>query len=245
MKLQLVLLSLFISCSLVAQKTKKVIAKDKINDSKEIYYVLKSDKTVKQGKYSKYNSLNNLILKGEYSNNYKSGLWAIYSNDGILKMKGAYEKERKTGVWEYFNEKNKVIQKFDFSNNQLTYFEKFEFEEEDFAIVSKTNTANASLERPPLYLGGQIGILKGVYNNIRYPTVARENGIEGTVNIKFTVNKDGSLSDFEILKNVGGGCGEEALRMAKILNDGFWIPGIANGEFVSTTHTLPIRFKLN
>ncbi|MBL4649190.1 MAG: TonB family protein, partial [Aureispira sp.] len=116
---------------------------------------------------------------------------------------------------------------------------------DDFKIVSEDNTDNLNLERPPLYLGGKIGILKKVYTNIRYPNLARENGIQGTVKIKFMVNQDGKLSNYTILENIGGGCGEEALRMIKILNDGFWIPGIANGEFVSTTYTIPIRFKLN
>jgi len=245
MKIKLILLSLFISCSLVAQKTKKIKVKDKKDDSKEIYYILKSNKTIRQGAYSKYNELNNLILEGEYADNYKSGLWKIYSNDGLLKMKGTYEKNQKTGIWEYFNAEKKIIQKFDFSNKKLIFFEDFEFEKENFKIVSKDNTDNLNLERPPLYLGGKIGILKKVYTNIRYPNLARENGIQGTVKIKFMVNQDGKLSNYTILKNIGGGCGEEALRMIKILNDGFWIPGIANGEFVSTTYTIPIRFKLN
>jgi TonB family protein len=245
MKIKLILLSLLISCSLVAQKTKKIKVKNKKEDSIEIYYVLKSDKTIKQGTYSKYNNLNNLILEGEYSDNYKSGLWEIYSNDGILKMKGAYEKCLKTGIWDYFNAENKIIQKFDFSNKKLTFFEEFEFEEDDFEIVSKDNVANLNLERPPLYLGGKISILKNIYTNISYPNIARENGIQGTVEIRFTVNKDGKLSNYTILKNVAGGCSEEALRMVKILNDGFWIPGIANGKLVSTTYTIPIRFKLN
>ncbi|MBL4648916.1 MAG: hypothetical protein JKY03_04240, partial [Aureispira sp.] len=128
MKIKLILLSLFISCSLVAQKTKKIKVKDKKDDSKEIYYILKSNKTIRQGAYSKYNELNNLILEGEYADNYKSGLWKIYSNDGLLKMKGTYEKNQKTGIWEYFNAEKKIIQRFDFSNKKLIFFEDFEFE---------------------------------------------------------------------------------------------------------------------
>jgi TonB family protein len=245
MKTQLILFYLLISCSLLAQKTKKVKTKDKIDGSKEVYYVLKAYKTIKQGKYSKYNALGNLILEGEYSNNYKTGLWKIYSNDGLLKMKGAYDTDIKTGVWEYLNSKSEIIQKFDFSNQKLTFFEKIEFNQDDFEIVSEDNTSNLSLERPPLYLKGKTSILKNIYQNIGYPNLARENGIQGTVKIKFIVNKDGSLSNYEILENIGGGCAEEALRMVKLLDDGFWLAGIANGELVNTTHIIPIRFKLN
>lgn len=79
-------------------------------------------------------------------------------------------------------------------------------------------------------------------NNIKYPEEAEKAGIEGTVVIEITVKEDGSLADFNILKDVDGGCGAEALRVMKMMPR--WIPGKKDGKAVSTTLKLPVKFAL-
>ncbi len=81
--------------------------------------------------------------------------------------------------------------------------------------------------------------------NVKYPAMARENGIDGTVYVGFIVRKDGSISNVSIkrgLNNGGGGCDAEALRVVKKMPD--WNPGMQDGEPVNVAYTLPIRFKL-
>lgn len=86
--------------------------------------------------------------------------------------------------------------------------------------------------------------------NIVYPQVAREEEIEGTVVISFVVEPDGYISDVKLVKDIGGGCGEEALRVANAMNKALkdaglqWTPGKLNGAPVRTQVNLPIRFKI-
>lgn len=94
----------------------------------------------------------------------------------------------------------------------------------------------------PEYPGGEAALLAYVGQNINYPPTAREALIEGTVVIRFVVDREGRVRDVEILKDIGGGCGSEALRVVSSL--GQWKPGEQNGKPVSVRYVLPIRFKL-
>lgn len=77
----------------------------------------------------------------------------------------------------------------------------------------------------------------------RYPEIARQNEIEGTVYIKFIIEKDGSINNAIILRDIGGGCGEEALRVVNLMPK--WTPGKQWGWPVRVQFTLPVKFKLN
>lgn len=90
-------------------------------------------------------------------------------------------------------------------------------------------------------------LLKYIYDNIRYPQMAIENGIEGFATISFVVSKDGSIRDAKILREPGGGCGKEALRVVNKMNKlgKKWTPGKQRGRPVEVQYTLPVRFKLN
>ncbi|MCB0514463.1 MAG: energy transducer TonB [Chitinophagales bacterium] len=97
------------------------------------------------------------------------------------------------------------------------------------------------VEKMPEFPGGQTAMMDYVYENIKYPTLAEQNHIEGLVLITFVVNEDGSLSDFVIKKDIGFGCGEEALRVIKTLPK--FTPGMQRGKPVKVQYNLPIRFK--
>lgn len=79
-------------------------------------------------------------------------------------------------------------------------------------------------------------------NNTHYPAMAKENGIEGKVVVQFVVNEDGSISGTKVLRHVGGGCDDEALRVVSSMPA--WKPGMQNGQPVKVYYTLPITFKL-
>ena len=83
-------------------------------------------------------------------------------------------------------------------------------------------------------------LLKWVSERINYPTIARENGITGKVVIQFVVEKDGSISNANIARDIGGGCGKEALRVVKSMPK--WIPGQQRSEPVRVRFTLPVKF---
>ena len=83
-----------------------------------------------------------------------------------------------------------------------------------------------------------------VQKQLKYPTIARENGIQGMCPVRFVVRSDGSISDIQLLRDIGAGCGKEALRVTTMLKDQCWKSGIQNGRRVSVQMVLPIRFKL-
>lgn len=89
----------------------------------------------------------------------------------------------------------------------------------------------------------QTKLMEFIFNNIKYPAEAKEKGIEGTVYVKFIVEKDGTIADAEIARNVEGGCGEEVLRLVYTMPK--WVPGKKDGKAVRTEFALPVKFKLD
>jgi protein TonB len=85
-----------------------------------------------------------------------------------------------------------------------------------------------------------------IYDNIKYPTLARETGIQGSVVVSFVVNKDGSVEQITVLRDPGAGCGAEAERVVKLMNDKNikWMPGKQRGKPVRVQFILPIKFAL-
>lgn len=99
-----------------------------------------------------------------------------------------------------------------------------------------------NVELAPEYQGGQKALGRFLGSRLRYPARARQNKIQGKVYIGFIVEKNGSLSDFKVVRGIGGGCDEEAIRVLKL--SPLWKPGYANGKPVRTSYTLPITFQL-
>lgn len=97
-------------------------------------------------------------------------------------------------------------------------------------------------EEQPTYPGGYAAMMKFLDNNIVYPRVAKEVNITGRVYIEFVVEKDGSLSNMTVLKGIGGGCEEEALRVLRLMPK--WNCGKQNHIPVRVRLTLPIKFSL-
>lgn len=106
-------------------------------------------------------------------------------------------------------------------------------EEQIFTIV----------EDQPGFPGGDAALMQYLQGNLRYPTMAREAGIQGTVFVTFVVERDGSITDVRILRGVGGGLDEEAVRVVR--NMPRWTPGRQRGQAVRVQFNLPIRFVLN
>jgi len=78
--------------------------------------------------------------------------------------------------------------------------------------------------------------------NIKYPSKAKEESIEGTVYLTFVIGSKGEVTDIKVLKGIGGGCDEEAVRLVENMPD--WIPGKQRGNPVSVQYNLPVQFKL-
>lgn len=98
------------------------------------------------------------------------------------------------------------------------------------------------VEEMPSFPGGEDKLFDYLRKNIKFPPVARENGIQGRVFVTFVVDKDGRVKDARILRGIGGGCDEEALRVISNMPD--WKPGKQNGRSVSVQYNLPVNFTL-
>lgn len=89
-------------------------------------------------------------------------------------------------------------------------------------------------------------MLEFIYKNIKYPTLASENGVEGTVVLSFVVDTKGNIQNLTILRDIGGGCGAEALRVVEMMNNlpQKWTPGRQQNQAVNVRFNLPVKFKL-
>ena len=98
------------------------------------------------------------------------------------------------------------------------------------------------VDERPLPPGGMEVMYDYFSKNMNYPELAKEKGIEGIVVTTFLVQKDGSISDVEILRGIGGYCDEEAIRLIQSMEK--WTPGKLKEEAVVTRMRIPINFRL-
>jgi|APHig6443718053_1056840.scaffolds.fasta_scaffold32436_2 periplasmic protein TonB len=98
------------------------------------------------------------------------------------------------------------------------------------------------VENAPAFPGGDVARMKFLQDNIKYPQMARESGIQGTVYVTFVVERNGNVTDVKILRGIGGGCDEEAVRVVQ--NMPKWEPGKQRGKPVRVQFNMPIKFTL-
>ena len=113
---------------------------------------------------------------------------------------------------------------------------------EDQQIVEETMEPLLVVEQMPDFPGGEGELYKYLQEHIKFPPLARESGITGTVYIRFIVDKNGKISNVSLLRGIGGGCDEEAIRVIKGMPD--WKPGRQNGLAVPVYFTSPVKFIL-
>ncbi|MEO6149206.1 MAG: TonB family protein [Mucilaginibacter sp.] len=109
-------------------------------------------------------------------------------------------------------------------------------------IEADPNQIFTAVEQVPEFPGGLSAFGKYLSNNIKYPAVARENNVQGRVFLTFVVEKDGALTDIKVLRSLGSGTDEEAIRVLK--KSPKWKPGIQNGRPVRVQYNIPIAFNL-
>ncbi len=115
------------------------------------------------------------------------------------------------------------------------------------AVSAQKNDNNVIVsnfdEHRPAFPGGEAALLRFIAENTQYPLEALTNKIEGKVFIQFVIEKDGSVSNVKLLRGIGSGCNEEAIRVVKMLPK--FKPGMQNGQAVRVQYNVPIMFKLD
>lgn len=98
------------------------------------------------------------------------------------------------------------------------------------------------VEKEAEFPGGFEAMNRFLSENIKYPTLAKQKNIQGKVIISFIIEKNGSISDIKVIKDIGEGCGEEGVRIVKLMPK--WKPAQQRGEPVRQQFLLPISFNL-
>jgi protein TonB len=113
------------------------------------------------------------------------------------------------------------------------------------AMAQNKKTSNdkvfEKVEDMPEFPGGEQAMMDFVSKNVVYPKEAQEKGISGRVMVSFIVEKDGSVNEVKIVRGIGGGCDEEAVRVVKSMPK--WKPGKMKGKPVRVSYMMPIIFK--
>lgn len=97
-------------------------------------------------------------------------------------------------------------------------------------------------QMPEFPNGGMAGLMQYLSKNIKYPTIAQENGTQGRVTVQFVVNKDGSIVDAKVLRGVDPYLDKEAIRVISAMPK--WKPGMQRGKPVRVKYTVPVMFRL-
>lgn len=109
-------------------------------------------------------------------------------------------------------------------------------------VEEEDNVIFQVVETQPSFPGGDQALFKFLGENVKYPVIAQENGIQGRVICQFVVNKDGSIVDVEVVRPVDPSLDKEAIRVIKSMPK--WSPGKQRGKSVRVKYTLPVNFKL-
>lgn len=112
-------------------------------------------------------------------------------------------------------------------------------------VVKENKSAKAfiEVEVQPAYPGGYEAMAKFMVENVKYPEAAKNNKVQGTVFVTFTVSKKGKLNNVKVLRGIGSRCDEEAVRVIKKMPA--WEPALSQGKPVEAAITMPVKFALN
>lgn len=130
------------------------------------------------------------------------------------------------------------------SDSTISYiYEKAEKEPVSAEITESENSDVFTIvEEMPSFPGGENARNRFLAENIIYPSKARNAGIQGMAYISFIIDKDGNVTNVKVLRGIGGGCDEEAVRVVELMPQ--WKPGKQNGKNVRVLFNMPIEFRL-
>lgn len=194
----------------MAQQTKmKRVKFEGSNQIKEEFEVLKRKKRIKQGAYRRFFEDGRLAEEGQYANNLKVGNWRIYHPNGQLMEAGAFQRNKRTEEWAFYDEKGQQIM-------ERVYKRGRKIEEQRMGIWETKRAGGKVITR---YDYDRDSLLMPyISTNLKYPPLARERGIEGTVILQFSRDSLCELYNVRFQKSVGAGCDQEVLRRIKEMN---------------------------
>lgn len=247
--LNLLLLSILLSTSTFSQDRKKITNSigDKYALTKETYYVLKSDNTIKDGPYQLVQR-DLLTQSGTYTNGQKDSIWEYYAYDRlknqIVLSRKWYAQGQKTGKWEFFNLDGNKEAAYDFTTDQVTYPPSSQRDTTTYYYqTSSGDWVRGNLDTNPIKLYGSAEWQRYLNRNFRYPNEAVEKELMGIVLISIMVDENGEPSNFAVFQKAAPSLDKEALRVVSAYDHAF-TPAIKDGKKVKSLYIIPITFKL-
>lgn len=210
------------------------------------YRITQNDVAVSNGKIQRTYYMSGKIFSELYfhsepqkdnpkkTNNIKDGIYREWFENGNLKLQASYNNNKFNGefiTWWKNNQKRRVD---NYTDGKCT----------GGTCYDSTGVAVAyyPYEQMPLFPGGEKELLYFIGHNLRYPVVAQENGVQGTVILRFVITKEGKVDNITILRSLSIETDREAYRVVAALPD--WTPGKQEGEPVNVYYTLPIKYRL-
>lgn len=209
---------------------------------KEIFYVLRSDTTVRQGTY-RLESMGKVMITGHFKMGIRDSIWTQFNLKGKVRSRGWFEENKRDGLWEFYTNEGKLEQQIDFSKNDVIYYQT-PLANHPFRVMSGADTLLSVLDRPPLFIGGFSRFNDYVADEIEIPLHKSGEKVSGIVYIGFTIDSIGKTSNHHVIRGIGKICNNEALRVMKCIPDD-WMPGILNGKKVSIEYVIPFKFEEN
>lgn len=166
-----------------------------------------------------------------------TGAFSFVKINGVdeVRAKGKVRDGLRDSVWTTYDLESKLIYKESFIKGKLEYGESYRGDEVFRYTKFIQKPESGSKELTEFY--------NIVGSKMRYPAIARRMGIEGTVFVQFTTGEDGSYDDLHVVKGIGAGCDEEAIRVIK-LAEGKFIPVRKRGQPMKSRMVIPLIFKL-
>jgi len=141
------------------------------------------------------------------------------------------------------NNSNSAVGMVDFSDGTNAIDAPLAKSKEDANIAGDLDEPKVIVEQMPQFPGGENEMMKFIKEHLRYPVVAQELGVTGTVIINFVVDREGAITKMVVTRSIGSGCDEEAMRVLDIMPH--WSPGKQGGQTVSVRFTLPFKFIIH
>ncbi|MVN75936.1 TonB family protein [Hymenobacter sp. HMF4947] len=158
---------------------------------------------------------------------------------------GMLDKNQKIGVWEYYgytpSGEKVVVQRYDHAQKQLLYFRPGA-EVLYHAEIGPGQWKYVRPDRPPLFIGSDAALATYTAKLV-YPELALARNIQGKVLVAFTIDTLGHTTGHHLVQRIGGGCDEEAMRIARTVPDQ-WVPARIGTRAVAVEYELPLNFKL-
>lgn len=222
-----------------------------ISPDKKLFISGQLTHNTKEGRWEQYLSGDerpNIIQ--HFNDNKRVGTYTVqyFKGDTILtQITGQWTNDKPSGIWKFYNTQQEVIRSFDYDSLKMI---DCKIESEDtvlfnrFKLLRDDQSIDSSAICFPIYLGDLHSSTNDWLDHqygLSFPALAMKKKVNGDVIISLKINADGSSSDYKVIKSVGYGCDEEALRFMMSKNP-IWIPAYFNGEYLPMEYHFTVPF---